>query len=218
MNYEIPTTATPLFCLRCRSPVEWTIQGLCPECAATCDDAERFHPSAIIDEGAEIGEGTRIWHFCHVAAGARIGKGCVLGQNVYVAPTSVIGDRCKIQNNVSIYDGVVLEDEVFVGPSAVFTNVLNPRAAVERKNEYGKTVVERGATLGANATLIAPVRIGRYAFVGAGAVVTHDVDPHSIVAGVPALRIGRICFCGTTRWMNLASPTPGGCPGCSWTL
>src|SRR5207244_1551449 len=125
--------------------------------------------------GAVIGETTRIWHFSHVCAGARIGSGCSLGQNVYVAPTAVIGDRVKVQNNVSIYDGVILEDDVFVGPSAVFTNVANPRSEVSRKDSYARTLVKAGATIGANATIVCGVTLERYAFVGAGAVVTHDV-------------------------------------------
>lgn len=158
------------------------------------------HASAIIDEGAIIGEGARIWHFCHVSAGAVVGEGSVLGQNVYVAPTARVGARCKVQNNVSLYDGVTLEDEVFVGPSAVFTNVYNPRAFVERKHEYRPTLVERGASIGANATIVCGVAIGRYAFVGAGAVVRRDVEPHAVVVGVPARKIGWICECGTTRW------------------
>jgi UDP-2-acetamido-3-amino-2,3-dideoxy-glucuronate N-acetyltransferase len=154
------------------------------------------HPTAVIDRGARIGAGTKIWHFCHVMAGARVGAGCVLGQNVFVAATAVIGDGCRIQNNVSVYDGVVLEDEVFVGPSAVFTNVRNPRATVNRKAAIETTLVGRGATIGANATVVCGVRIGEYAFVAAGAVVTRDVAPHAVMAGVPARRTAWICRCG----------------------
>lgn len=156
------------------------------------------HPTAVVDAGAELGAGTKVWHFCHVTRGARIGKACVLGQNVFVAATAVIGDGCKIQNNVSLYDGVVLRDHVFVGPSAVFTNVINPRAAIIRKDEYKLTEVETGATIGANATIVCGNRIGAHALVGAGAVVTHDVPRHALVAGVPAKRIGWICRCGVT--------------------
>lgn len=154
------------------------------------------HPSAVIDDGATIGDGTQIWHFCHVSSGARIGAGCTLGQNVYVAPTAVIGDRVKIQNNVSIYDGVTLESGVFVGPSAVFTNVTNPRSEVPRKHAYEPTMVCAGATIGANATIRCGITLGRYAFVGAGAVVIDDVQPFAMVAGVPACPIGWACRCG----------------------
>jgi len=155
------------------------------------------HDSAVIDDGATIGEGTRIWHFSHVCAGARIGAGCTLGQNVYVAPTAVIGDRVRVQNNVSIYDGVVLDDDVFVGPSAVFTNVRNPRSEVSRKHAYEHTQVGAGATIGANATIVCGITLGRYAFVGAGAVVTHDVAPFELVVGVPAVHAGWMCRCGS---------------------
>jgi UDP-2-acetamido-3-amino-2,3-dideoxy-glucuronate N-acetyltransferase len=148
------------------------------------------HESAIVDEGAEIGDGSRIWHFVHVSAGARIGRDVVLGQNVYVGGKAVIGDRCRVQNNVSIYDRVILEEEVFCGPSAVFTNVANPRAAVERKQEYRETRVGKGASLGANCTIVCGVTVGRYAFVGAGAVVTRDVKDFALVTGVPARQTG----------------------------
>lgn len=150
------------------------------------------HDSAIVDDGAEVGAGSRIWHFVHVCSGARIGRDVVLGQNVFVGGGAVIGDRCKIQNNVSVYDGVVLEEGVFCGPSAVFTNVNNPRADVERKAEYRQTLVKEGATLGANCTIVCGATIGRFAFVGAGAVVTGDVRDHAMVAGVPARQIGWI--------------------------
>ena len=154
------------------------------------------HPSAVVDEGAVIGEGTKIWHFCHVMAGARIGAGVVLGQNGYVGGAAVIGDGCRVQNNVSVYDGVLLEEEVFVGPSAVFTNVRNPRAHVERKEEYAPTRVGRRATLGANCTVVCGCTIGAYAFVAAGAVITSDVQRHALMAGAPARRIGWACACG----------------------
>ena len=157
------------------------------------------HPTAAIDRGAHLGAGTKVWHFCHVMGGARIGDGCVLGQNVFVATSARIGNGCRIQNNVSVYDGVVLADEVFVGPSAVFTNVRNPRGAVDRRAAVEPTRVGRGATIGANATIVCGVTIGDHAFVGAGAVVTRDVAPHAIVAGVPARRTGWICRCGAQR-------------------
>lgn len=152
--------------------------------------ATMVHPTAIVDEGASIGEGSRIWHFVHVCGGARIGAGVSLGQNVFVGNRVVIGDKCKIQNNVSVYDNVTLEEGVFVGPSAVFTNVYNPRALIERKNEYRDTVVRKGASLGANCTIVCGVQIGAFAFVGAGAVVNEDVPPYALVVGVPARRIG----------------------------
>jgi UDP-2-acetamido-3-amino-2,3-dideoxy-glucuronate N-acetyltransferase len=148
------------------------------------------HPSAIVDEGAQIGEGSRIWHFVHVCAGARIGKGVSLGQNVFVGNQVVIGDRCKIQNNVSVYDNVTLEEGVFCGPSMVFTNVYNPRALIERKNEYRDTVVKKGATLGANCTVVCGVTIGEFAFIGAGAVVNKNVKPYALMVGVPARQVG----------------------------
>lgn len=160
------------------------------------------HPTAVIDRGARVGAGTKIWHFCHVMAGARVGAQCVLGQNVFVAASAVIGDGCRIQNNVSIYDGVALADDVFVGPSAVFTNVRNPRAAVERKAAIEPTSVGRGATIGANATIVCGARIGEFAFVAAGAVVTRDVAPHAVMAGVPARRTGWICRCGNRIGRN----------------
>ena len=154
------------------------------------------HETAIVDQPAQIGEGTRIWHFCHVMAGARIGARCVLGQNVFVASRAVLGDRCKIQNNVSLYDDVVLADDVFVAPSAVFTNVINPRAFIERKHEYLTTRVGKGASVGANATVVCGHDIGEYAFVGAGAVVTKSVPAYGLVTGVPARLVGWMCRCG----------------------
>jgi len=148
------------------------------------------HPTAIVDEGATIGVGTRIWHWVHVCAGAVIGKGCSLGQNVYVGNRVQIGDNVKIQNNVSVYDNVTLENDVFCGPSMVFTNVYNPRSAVTRKDEYRDTLVQQGATLGANCTIVCGATIGRYAFIGAGAVVNHNVKDFALVVGVPAKQIG----------------------------
>jgi len=156
------------------------------------------HPTATVDPGAEIGPGTRIWHYCHVTAGARIGAGCVLGQNVFVGGRAVVGERVKIQNNVSVYDAVTLEDEVFCGPSMVFTNVINPRAFIERKQEYRPTLVRRGATLGANCTVLCGHTVGAHAMVGAGAVVTRDVPDHALMLGVPARRAGWTCRCGVT--------------------
>ncbi|MBZ9674723.1 acyltransferase [Mesorhizobium sp. ES1-1] len=153
-------------------------------------DGVQIHPSAIVDEGAVIGEGSRVWHFAHICAGARIGRGCSLGQNVFVGNVVTIGDNVKIQNNVSVYDNVTLEDDVFCGPSMVFTNVYNPRSAVSRKDEYRETRIRRGATLGANCTIVCGVTIGEHAFVGAGAVVNRDVPNFALMAGVPARHIG----------------------------
>ena len=149
-----------------------------------------IHPTAIVDVGATIGAGTRVWHWVHVSAGAVIGERCSLGQNVFVGNTVRIGNNCKIQNNVSVYDNVILEDDVFCGPSMVFTNVYNPRSLVERKSEYRDTVVKRGATLGANCTVVCGVTIGEFAFVGAGAVVNRDVKPYALMVGVPARHAG----------------------------
>ena len=154
------------------------------------------HESAYVDEGAEVGENTRIWHFCHVNPGAIIGARCSLGQNVVVMPRVRIGDNVKIQNNVSIYEGVELEDDVFCGPSMVFTNVTNPRSHVSRKHEYRRTLVRRGASIGANATIVCGATLGEYSFVGAGAVVSRDVPAYALMVGVPARRIGWMCRCG----------------------
>jgi UDP-2-acetamido-3-amino-2,3-dideoxy-glucuronate N-acetyltransferase len=150
----------------------------------------QVHPTAIVDEGAVIGAGTRIWHWTHVSSGAQIGHQCSLGQNVFVGNRVSIGDNVKIQNNVSVYDGVTLESDVFCGPSVVFTNVINPRSAVSRQHEYRHTLIRRGASLGANCTVICGVTVGRFAFVGAGAVVRADVPDYALVVGVPALQIG----------------------------
>lgn len=156
------------------------------------------HKSSCIDENVEIGKGTKIWHFTHILSGAKIGENCIIGQNVCIERDVVIGNRCKIQNNVSIYKGVTLENEVFCGPSCVFTNVYNPRAFIERKTEFRPTLVKRGATIGANATIVCGTTIGRYALIAAGAVVKSDVPDYAIVAGVPAHQIGWACRCGTT--------------------
>jgi UDP-2-acetamido-3-amino-2,3-dideoxy-glucuronate N-acetyltransferase len=164
-----------------------------------------IHPSAIVDEGASLGSGCRIWHFVHVCGGARIGNGCSLGQNVFVGNDVQIGDNVKIQNNVSVYDAVTLEDDVFCGPSMVFTNVYNPRAAVTRKAEYRRTRVQRGATLGANCTIVCGVTIGQYAFVGAGAVVNRDVPDFALVLGVP----GRVAGWVSRHGNRLALPVTG---------
>lgn len=149
-----------------------------------------IHPSAIVDEGAKIGEGARVWHWVHVCAGAEIGAGVSLGQNVFVGNKVKIGNHCKIQNNVSLYDNVTLEEGVFCGPSMVFTNVYNPRSLIDRKNEYRSTLVKRGATLGANCTIVCGVTIGEYAFIGAGAVVNKNVPAYALMVGVPARQIG----------------------------
>jgi UDP-2-acetamido-3-amino-2,3-dideoxy-glucuronate N-acetyltransferase len=154
------------------------------------DLPHQVHPTAIIDEGAQIGEGSRVWHWVHVCGGAKIGKNVSLGQNVFVGNKVVIGDNCKIQNNVSVYDNVTLQEGVFCGPSMVFTNVYNPRSLIERKDEYRDTLVKRGATLGANCTVVCGVTIGEFAFVGAGAVINKDVKPYALMVGVPAKQIG----------------------------
>jgi UDP-2-acetamido-3-amino-2,3-dideoxy-glucuronate N-acetyltransferase len=169
------------------------------------------HESAYVDAGAVVGAGTRIWHFCHVMAGAVIGARCVLGQNVFVMSGTRIGDNVRIQNNVSVYAGVTLEDDVFCGPSMVFTNVVNPRAHVSRKDEFRPTLVKRGASIGANATIVCGTTLGEYSFVGAGAVVTKDVPPYALMTGVPARRTGWVCACGETLPAGQGTLT---CPAC----
>lgn len=155
----------------------------------------KAHETAIIDEGAQIGADTRIWHWVHVSSGAQIGERCSLGQNVYVGNKVTIGNNVKIQNNVSVYDNVTLEDDVFCGPSMVFTNVYNPRSAISRKDEYRNTLVKRGATLGANSTIVCGITIGEFAFVGAGTVVNKDVSAYALMVGVPARQVGWMCRC-----------------------
>jgi UDP-2-acetamido-3-amino-2,3-dideoxy-glucuronate N-acetyltransferase len=167
------------------------------------------HPSSVVDDGAVIGEGTRIWHFCHVSPGASIGPGCSIGQNVMVGPGVCVGAGCKIQNNVSLYEGVTLEDDVFCGPSSVFTNVLNPRAFVSRKAEFRTTLVKKGATIGANATIVCGHSLGEYCFIAAGAVVTGDVPPFALMAGVPARRIGWMSRAGEKLGADLVCPRDG---------
>lgn len=162
------------------------------------------HPSAIVDPGAQIGGASKVWHFCHVCAGARIGEGVSLGQNVFVGNKVVIGDHCKIQNNVSVYDNVTLEQGVFCGPSMVFTNVYNPRSLVERKSEYRNTLVRKGATLGANCTIVCGVTIGEFAFIGAGAVVNKDVPNYALMVGVPARQIGWMSEFGEQLELSLS--------------
>ena len=163
------------------------------------------HESSYVDEPCEIGEGTRIWHFSHVMADSKIGRGCNIGQNVVISPKVVIGDNVKIQNNVSVYTGVVLEDDVFCGPSMVFTNVTNPRSHVSRKDEYRRTLVRRGASIGANATVVCGNTIGRYAFIGAGAVVTRDVPDYAMVVGNPGRVVGWMCQCGVKLALGTSS-------------
>lgn len=170
------------------------------------------HETALVDQGAEIGDGTRIWQWVHICGGARIGRGCSLGQNVFVGNRVIIGDNVKIQNNVSVYDNVTLEDDVFCGPSMVFTNVHNPRSAVSRKDEYRNTLVRCGATLGANCTVVCGVTIGEFAFVGAGAVVTKDVKPYALMAGVPARQIGWMSRYGERLALPVVGSGEAVCP------
>lgn len=175
------------------------------------DPTAQVHPSAIVDAGASLGPRTRIWHFCHVSAGAQLGADVSLGQNGYIAPTVRIADGCRIQNNVSLYDGVELEADVFIGPSVVFTNVRTPRAHVSRRHEYEQTSVGQGASIGANATIVCGLRLGAYCMVGAGAVVTRDILPFALVTGSPARQVGWVCQCGA-RLKHFESRTS--CPRC----
>ncbi|MFS2035041.1 acyltransferase [Polaromonas sp. CT11-55] len=174
--------------------------------------AATVHPSAIVDAGARIGEGSRVWHWVHICGGARIGTGCSLGQNVFVGDRVRIGNNVKIQNNVSVYDGVEIEDDVFCGPSMVFTNVYNPRSAVSRKDQYRNTLVRRGATLGANCTIVCGTVVGEYAFVAAGAVVNRDVKAFALMAGVPARQIGWMSRFGERLDLPLAGNATATCP------
>ena len=173
------------------------------------DKTYSAHETAIIDEGAKIGAGTKIWHFSHVMGNSEIGQNCVLGQNVFVGNNVIIGNQVKVQNNVSVYDGVICEDDVFLGPSMVFTNVINPRSAVERKDEFKSTLVKRGATVGANATVLCGVTLGQYCLVGAGAVVTKDVKPYALMTGVPAKQTGWVSRSGITLNDDLVCPESG---------
>jgi UDP-2-acetamido-3-amino-2,3-dideoxy-glucuronate N-acetyltransferase len=168
-----------------------------------------IHETACVDSGAKIGNGTKIWHFCHVMPGAQIGNNCVLGQNVFMGNQAVLGNGVKVQNNVSLYDSVIIEDDVFCGPSCVFTNVVNPRSFVERKTEYKETRVKKGASIGANATIVCGVTIGEYAFIGAGAVVTKDVKPYALMVGVPAVQKGWVSKVGVVLGDNLKCPETG---------
>jgi UDP-2-acetamido-3-amino-2,3-dideoxy-glucuronate N-acetyltransferase len=172
------------------------------------------HSSSFVDDGASVGSGTKIWHFCHVMPRARIGRGCNLGQNVVVSPDVVIGDNVKIQNNVSVYTGVTLEDDVFCGPSMVFTNVVNPRSHVSRKDEYRPTLVKQGASLGANSVVVCGHTVGRYAFVGAGAVVTKDVPDYALVVGNPGRVVGWMCQCGVKLASGPRPPASATCAAC----
>lgn len=174
--------------------------------------AANIHPTAIVDEGAQLGEGTRVWHWVHISAQAKIGRDCSFGQNVFVGNQVVIGDNVKIQNNVSVYDNVTLESDVFCGPSMVFTNVYNPRSAVPRKNEYRHTLVKRGATLGANCTIVCGVTIGEYAFVGAGAVINRDVPDYALMVGVPARQLGWMSRHGARLDLPLQGQATARCP------
>jgi UDP-2-acetamido-3-amino-2,3-dideoxy-glucuronate N-acetyltransferase len=175
------------------------------------------HDSSYVDEGSQIGKGTKIWHFCHVMTRSRIGRECNIGQNVVISPDVVIGDNVKIQNNVSVYTGVVIEDDVFCGPSMVFTNVINPRGHVSRKHEFRRTLVKRGASLGANSTILCGHTIGRYAFVGAGAVVTKDIPDYALVMGNPARIAGWMCGCGAKLAAGAAAPADAACSACGLT-
>jgi UDP-2-acetamido-3-amino-2,3-dideoxy-glucuronate N-acetyltransferase len=171
-----------------------------------------IHPTAIVDEGAQIGDGSRIWHWVHISGAAKIGRNCSFGQNVFVGNRVIIGNNCKVQNNVSVYDNVTLEDDVFCGPSMVFTNVYNPRSAVSRKDEYRDTLVKRGSTLGANCTVVCGITIGEYAFVAAGSVIKQDVKPYALMAGVPAKQIGWMSQFGDRLALPLVGNAETICP------
>jgi UDP-2-acetamido-3-amino-2,3-dideoxy-glucuronate N-acetyltransferase len=173
------------------------------------------HESSYIDDGCHIGTGTKVWHFSHVMSSARVGQRCNIGQNVVISPDVIIGDNVKIQNNVSVYTGVVLEDDVFCGPSMVFTNVVNPRSHVSRKDEYQRTLVRKGASLGANCTVVCGHTIGRYAFVGAGAVVTRDIPDYALVVGNPARIVGWMCECGVKMASGGVRPSRVKCGSCA---
>jgi len=190
-------------------------QAATPEPRAISSPSYFVHPTSVVDEGAQIGEGTRIWHFSHIMPTARIGERCNLGQNVYVDNNTVIGNGVKIQNNVSVYNGVILEDYVFCGPSMVFTNVINPRSEIERKHEFKTTLVKRGATIGANATIVCGTTVGAYALIGAGAVVTKDVPDYALMTGVPARRVGWMCQCGVK--LDFGESSEAVCKACGRT-
>ena len=175
------------------------------------------HPSSFVDDGCVIGEGTKIWHFCHIMPRATIGRSCNIGQNVVISPDVVVGNNVKIQNNVSIYTGVILEDDVFCGPSMVFTNVVNPRSHVSRKDQYLQTLVKRGASIGANSTIVCGHTIGRYAFIGAGAVVTKDVPDFALVVGNPGRISGWMCACGVKLAAGRVPPAAATCAACALT-
>ena len=181
-------------------------------CRWITEMAVTIHPSAIVDEGAQIGDGSRVWHFAHICGGARIGKGCSFGQNVFVGNDVTIGNNVKVQNNVSVYDAVHIEDDVFCGPSMVFTNVYNPRSAVTRKDEYRVTRVKKGATLGANSTIVCGVTVGEFAFVAAGAVINRNVKPYALMAGVPARQIGWMSETGERLDLPLEGEASVRCP------
>ena len=172
------------------------------------------HESSYVDDGCEIGAGTKIWHFSHVMAGSRLGERCNIGQNVVISPQVVIGNNVKVQNNVSVYTGVILEDDVFCGPSMVFTNVVNPRSHVSRKDEYRQTLVKRGASLGANCTIVCGHTIGAYAFVGAGAVITKNIPDYALVVGNPGRVVGWVCECGVKLASGAAVPSKAACSAC----
>jgi UDP-2-acetamido-3-amino-2,3-dideoxy-glucuronate N-acetyltransferase len=168
-----------------------------------------IHETAIVDDGAQIGSGTKVWHFCHVMGTAQIGENCVLGQNVFVGNNAILGSNVKVQNNVSVYEGVVCEDDVFLGPSMVFTNVVNPRSAVNRKEEFKKTLVKKGTTVGANVTIVCGTTLGEYCFIGAGAVITKDVKPYALMVGVPARQKGWVSRSGAILGDDLVCPETG---------